>query len=55
MNDLESYHRAGPWHTKILSFPDTPDEQFVVHYQDSLEAVKALLGDWHLLKMWFIA
>ncbi len=42
--------RIGPWHTKVLSFPDNPSEEFVVRYRDALEAVKALLGDPTLAK-----
>ena len=37
--------RCGPWYTKVLSFLDNPEEQFIVRYRNSLEAVKALLGD----------
>ena len=41
--------RAGPWHTKVLSFSDTPEE-FMFRYRNSLDAVKTLLGDPALAK-----
>lgn len=38
-------HAAGRWKEKVFSFPDHPEEQFVLRYRDALEAVKTLLGD----------
>ena len=36
--------RAGPWRERILTFEDR-DEEFIIRYRNSLEAVKALIGD----------
>jgi hypothetical protein len=42
--------RAGPWREKTLSFRNHPDEEFTLWYRNSLEAVKALMGDPSLKK-----
>ena len=36
---------AGPWKVKTLSFPDRPDEKFLVHHRDIISAIRALWGD----------
>ena len=37
--------RCGDWYTKALSFRDCPDEHFIVHHRNPVEAIKALWGD----------
>ncbi|KAF8233914.1 hypothetical protein L208DRAFT_1264622 [Tricholoma matsutake] len=34
--------RAGTWRSRTLSFKDTPEDQFIVHYRDVVEAVWSL-------------
>ncbi|KAF8222195.1 hypothetical protein L208DRAFT_1324030, partial [Tricholoma matsutake] len=36
---------AGTWRSRTLSFKDTPEDQFIVHYRDVVEAVQSLWGD----------
>ena len=36
---------AGVWKEKSLFFPDKPDDTFIIHYHDPVEAIKTLLGD----------
>ena len=38
-------NKCGDWYTKQLSFKDSPDETFIVHHRDPVEAIKALWGD----------
>ncbi|KAF5347147.1 hypothetical protein D9757_013661 [Collybiopsis confluens] len=37
--------KFGQWFTKQLSFQDHPEEHFIVHHRDPVEAIKALWGD----------
>ncbi|KAF7371466.1 hypothetical protein MVEN_00001000 [Mycena venus] len=37
--------RAGEWTTKSLSFPDRPDEKYLIRHRDPLDAIRALLGN----------
>ena len=43
-------HRAGAWRTSHLSFPDRPDEKFVLRHRNILDAVQSLWGDPELAK-----
>ncbi|KAJ7064424.1 hypothetical protein B0H15DRAFT_807765 [Mycena belliarum] len=37
--------RGGDWTSKTLSFPDRPDEKYLIRYRDPLAAIKTLLGN----------
>ena len=37
--------RCGQWFSKRLSFKDRPNEHFVVHHRNPVEAIKGLWGD----------
>ncbi|KAJ7778044.1 hypothetical protein DFH07DRAFT_1036563, partial [Mycena maculata] len=37
--------RAGEWTSKTLSFPDRPDEKYLIRYRDPLTAIQTLLGN----------
>jgi Plavaka transposase len=37
--------RAGKWKTSTLTFNDHPEENFVIHHRDVIEAVRSLFGD----------
>ncbi|KIY70442.1 hypothetical protein CYLTODRAFT_451745 [Cylindrobasidium torrendii FP15055 ss-10] len=37
--------RAGEWLTKELSFPDRPDDTFILRHRNILEAIQSLWGD----------
>ncbi|KAJ7016190.1 hypothetical protein C8F04DRAFT_1245633 [Mycena alexandri] len=33
------------WKSKLLSFPDRPDEKYTIRYRDPLDAIRSLLGN----------
>ncbi|KAJ7914217.1 hypothetical protein B0H13DRAFT_1565095, partial [Mycena leptocephala] len=37
--------RAESWMSKTLSFPDLPDDKYLIRYRDPLAAIRSLLGD----------
>lgn len=37
--------RAGAWTSKTLSFPDRPNEKYLIRYRDPLTAIQTLLGN----------
>ncbi|KAI5835810.1 hypothetical protein K523DRAFT_217684, partial [Schizophyllum commune Tattone D] len=37
--------RAGEWHTELMRYPDTPDEEHVLYFREPLEAIRSLWGD----------
>ncbi|KIY43174.1 hypothetical protein FISHEDRAFT_7262, partial [Fistulina hepatica ATCC 64428] len=37
--------RAGKWRTKVLAFPEDPDEKFFLRHRDPLEAIRSLWQD----------
>ncbi|KIY65772.1 hypothetical protein CYLTODRAFT_52648 [Cylindrobasidium torrendii FP15055 ss-10] len=37
--------RAGKWYDKHISFPDRPDEIFVLRHRDIIECIRSLWGD----------
>jgi hypothetical protein len=37
--------RAGKWKTSTLTFNDQPEEKFVIHHRDIMEAIRSLFGD----------
>lgn len=37
--------RAGLWQTKNLFFKDQPDEKYIIHFRDPVEAIKSLWRD----------
>ncbi|KAF5381819.1 hypothetical protein D9757_008321 [Collybiopsis confluens] len=38
-------NKGGAWFTKELSFRDQPDDHFIMHHRDPVQAIKALWGD----------
>ncbi|KAF8988514.1 hypothetical protein BDZ89DRAFT_974911, partial [Hymenopellis radicata] len=37
--------RAGKWRIKNFSFPDRPDEKFILRHRDIIPAIRSLWGD----------
>ncbi|KIY61549.1 hypothetical protein CYLTODRAFT_495200 [Cylindrobasidium torrendii FP15055 ss-10] len=42
--------RAGKWHVKHITFPDSPNEPFTLRHRDVLESIQSLWGDPELAK-----
>ena len=42
---IEEVPPRAEWKSRRLSFRDTPEEEYILHYRSPLEAIKALLGD----------
>ncbi|KAL0954394.1 hypothetical protein HGRIS_003378 [Hohenbuehelia grisea] len=37
--------RSGKWQAKVLTYPDRPDEKFVIRFRNPIEMIKSLWGD----------